>query len=119
MCIRDRSTPGWKEAYKKEIAHATLARLNGNEGMARVCARRAAGIIIGEYLKRCGEPDQTNSAYARLSIFTNIPNLDQKYKLVANHLLLKVDADHKLPLEADLLSEVIWLEKSLLSAQDD
>ncbi len=24
----------------------------GNEGMARVCARRAAGIIIGEYLNR-------------------------------------------------------------------
>jgi hypothetical protein len=105
----------WNVEYKKEIEHAILARLNGNEGMARVCARRAAGIIIGEYLNRLGYSNLTHSAYDRLSLFNNLPNVNQKYKDIANHFLVKVNLEHKLPLEADLIGEVTWLEKSLLT----
>lgn len=36
---------------EKEFAAARYARENGNEGMARVCARRAAGIAIGCWLE--------------------------------------------------------------------
>jgi hypothetical protein len=104
----------WKVGYKKEIEHAIMAHLIGNEGMARVCARRAAGIIIGEYLNRLGYSNLTHSAYSRLSLFTTLPSVDQKYKDIANHFLVKVNLERKLPLEADLISEVMWLEKSLL-----
>ena len=38
--------------------------------MARVCARRAAGIIIGEYLVRRGYPSKSDSAYVRLSVLS-------------------------------------------------
>jgi hypothetical protein len=100
--------------YNKELEHAIFARSNGNEGMARVCARRAAGIIIGEYLNRLGYSSLTNSAYDRLSIFYNLPFVDQGYKDIANHFLIKVNLDHTLPLEADLISDVLWLEKNLL-----
>ena len=31
-----------------EIERAIAARMAGNEGMARVCARRAVGIILGD-----------------------------------------------------------------------
>jgi hypothetical protein len=41
--------------------------------------------------------------------------VDQRYKDVANHFLWRVNREHKLPMDADLISEVIWLEKSLLS----
>jgi hypothetical protein len=109
----------WKVEYKKEVEHAILARLNGNEGMARVCARRAAGIILGEYLNRLGYSNLTYSAYDRLSMFYGLPDINQKYKIIANHFLLKVNQEHKLPLETDLISEVMWLEKSLLQESDD
>ena len=39
-----------KIKYDQEINRAEKARQDGNEGMARVCARRAAGIVVGEYL---------------------------------------------------------------------
>ena len=104
----------WKVKYNYEIEHAISARKNGNEGMARVCARRAAGIIIGEYLNRLGYFNLTHSAYARLTLFYKLPDVDQKYKDIANHFLLRVNPDSQLPLEADLISEVMWLEKSLL-----
>ena len=107
--------PKCEAEYQKEIEHAILARSNGNEGMARVCARRAAGVVIGEYLNRCGYSNLTHSAYARLSIFMNLPNANQKNKEIASHLLLKVNKDHLLPVEADLLNEVMWLKESLLS----
>lgn len=109
----------WKTDYKKEIEHALVARLNGNEGMARVCARRAAGIVIGEYLNHIGYSSLPYNSYDRLCLFNNLPDLDQKYKDIANHFLIKVNLDHKLPLDADLINEVIWLEKSLLSESKD
>jgi hypothetical protein len=111
--------PKWKVEYQKEIEHAIQARSNGNEGMARVCARRAAGVVIGEYLNRCGYSNLTHSAYARLSIFMSLPNANQKSKEIASHLLLKVNKDHLLPMEADLISEVMWLNKSLFSESNE
>jgi hypothetical protein len=104
----------WKVAYNKEINQAIKARHSGKEGMARVCARRAAGIIIGEYLARHGHRNLTNSALERLSLFAQLPEVDQSYKAIANHCLVKVNRKHELPMDSDLISEVIWLEKSLL-----
>lgn len=113
------SKPIWKVEYKKEIDHAILARSDGNEGMARVCARRAAGIIIGEYLKRLGYYGLSNSAYDRLSLFINDPNVKQKYKDIANHFLMKVNPNRNLPMNADLINEAIWLENTLLRDRED
>jgi hypothetical protein len=109
------SKPSWKLDYQYEIDHALLARSAGNEGKARVCARRAAGIIIGEYLGRKGFTELTHSSYDRIARFNDLPDLDQKFKEIANHFLLKVNSDHKLPLDADLIREVMWLEKNLLN----
>jgi hypothetical protein len=47
--------------------------------------------------------------------FNDLPDLDQKFKEIANHFLLKVNPDHKLPMDADLISEAMWLEKTLLN----
>ena len=37
----------WKTQLQKEFEKAQQARVNRNEGQARVCARRAAGIADG------------------------------------------------------------------------
>jgi hypothetical protein len=103
----------WKVEYKKEIERALMSRSDGNEGMARVCARRAAGIIIGEYLDQLGYSDMTISAYNRLSLFTNLPEVNEKYKEIARHFLIKVNLDHNLPVKTDLISDAIWLKENL------
>jgi len=37
---------------ERKLAQAHKARAAGNEGQARVCARRAAGIAVREWYKR-------------------------------------------------------------------
>jgi hypothetical protein len=109
----------WRVEYKQEIERAILARSDGNEGMARVCARRAAGIIIGEYLNRLGYSGMTNSAYDRLSIFNDLPSVEEKYKEIARHFLIKVNLEHNLPVKADLINDVIWLKENLIKNDSD
>ena len=105
----------WKTAYKEELDHAILARSSGNEGMARVCTRREAGLVTGEYLERLGYIDITNSAYDHLTKFINLPSVNPIYKEIARHFLLKVDHDHNLPRHVDLIADVQILEKELLN----
>jgi hypothetical protein len=41
-----RAAGEWEEPIALELARAQAARLAGNEGMARVCSRRAAGLAL-------------------------------------------------------------------------
>ncbi|HSB65071.1 MAG TPA: hypothetical protein VLD65_00750 [Anaerolineales bacterium] len=105
----------WESDYNKELERAEQARLERNEGMARVCARRAAGILIGEYLRRRGVSGLTNSAYDRLTFFNSLQDVDEDCKQVCRHFLLKVNQEHNLPMNADLIHDVIWLKNQLLN----
>jgi hypothetical protein len=109
-----KSKVDWKIECQAEIERGLTARADGNEAMARVCARRAAGIIIGEYFRRNGIDDLNKSAYKRLLFFASLSGEDQQYKEVASHCLLKVGSDRRLPIKVDLLEEVVWLKNSLL-----
>jgi len=111
------STSSWRTGYTQEIARAQSARLAGNEGMARVCARRAAGIVIGEYLHRRGLIRPGPSALQRLKLLESMPDLDPQVKQAVGHLLLSVDKDHRLPPHIDLLSEAQWLAHALLGLE--
>jgi hypothetical protein len=82
--------------------------------MARVCARRAASIIIGEYLSRLGYSNLGTSIYKLFSIFKSISGISEQYKDVVSHFILPVNPDHKLPDQIDLLSEAQWLADHLL-----
>jgi hypothetical protein len=107
-------TRSWKVEYENEISRAIGARSDGNEGMARVCARRAAGIIIGEYLSRRGHKNLKASVYSRLLLFNSLPYMDEAVKEIAGHFLLKVNHDRTLPVDVDLISEAERLAKILL-----
>jgi hypothetical protein len=104
----------WKSNYIKEMTQAEVARSEGNEGMARVCARRAAGIVIGEYFCRKRIQDPGSSAYDRLIVLTKLPDISPKIQEVANHLILRVNPDHTLPIDVDLIAETRWLKHKLL-----
>jgi len=97
-----------------ELDHAISARAEGNEGKARVCARRAAGIAAGEYLNNNGFPDPGPSAYDRLKYLCEIDQIPNEVSQVASHFLIRVTPEHILPMDIDLISEARWLIEKLL-----
>jgi HEPN domain-containing protein len=102
------------EQLEREFALAEQARARGNEGQARVCARRAAGIAIREYLTRRGIRPPSLSAYDLLNLLKDDPLLSPDLKRLADHLTLRVNEEFKLPVEADLIAEARQLCDALL-----
>ena len=98
-----------KEAVRLEIDHALAARENGLEGRARVCSRRAAGYAIRAYLETRGVDTPDISALAIIRQLDSQIGVSSQVKTVAEHLLMRVDEDFKLPVQADLIVEALWL----------
>ncbi len=95
----------WQKDIEAEFEKAGQARARGNEGQARVCARRAAGIAIREYLSRRGIRPPSTSAYDLLNLIKDDPLLSPDLKLIADHLTVRVNEEFKLPINVDLLAE--------------
>ncbi len=98
-----------------EFDRAEKAREENNEGRARVCARRAAGIAAREYLNRRGQKVRTRSAYDLLKILVDDPDLPPDTRLSASNLLLQVNVEFKLPPGIDLLKEAKNLCRQLFA----
>ena len=94
-----------KFALQQEFEKAQQARINKNEGQARVCARRAAGIAIRDYLTRNGTRVPSMSAYDLLNLLKEDALIPTDLKLIADHLTLRVTEEFKLPIDADLIAE--------------
>lgn len=105
----------WSDQVEEELRQAEIARRDGNEGRARVCARRAAGIIVAEYLERINRPATGPSAYDRLRFFCSQEDLPSHARQVASHFLERVTTEWTLPIDADLLAEARWLADELLN----
>jgi HEPN domain-containing protein len=103
-----------REQLEREFTLAEQARARGNEGQARVCARRAAGIAIREYLLRQGIRPPSASAYDLLNLLKDDPRLPSDLKQLADHLTLRVTEDFQLPVNADLIAEARMLCEALL-----
>ena len=104
----------WQEQLEKEFQAAQRARAKGNEGQARVCARRAAGIAIREYLARQGIRPPSTSAVDLLNLLKEDPRLSPDLKRIADHLTLRVTEEFKLPVDVDLVAEAKALCDKLL-----
>jgi len=107
-------TGAWEDEFQNEINHARLARSAGNEGKARVCARRAAGIVSREFLLRRGKATSESSAYERLQMLARESDTLPEVLAVVDHMLIRVTPEHQLPIDADLIREAEWLAKTLL-----
>ena len=105
-----------------ELRQAEQARAGGNEGMARVCARRAAGIAIRGFYQARGEQVRSTSAVDLLEQIRSDGRLPADIHTVAGHLLQHVTPEYQLPIPADLLAETRWLVHALqeqLNRSDD
>jgi HEPN domain-containing protein len=97
--------PDWQSEIQAEFERAAQARQRSNEGQARVCARRAAGIAVREYLARRGIHPPSTSAYDLLNLIQKDPLLPSGLRQIAEHLTVRVTEEFKLPVDADLVAE--------------
>ena len=104
----------WQAQINAEFEKAEQARARGNEGQARVCARRASGLAIREYLTRQGIRPPSVSAYDLLIDLKEDSQLSSDLRVIADHLTLRVTEEFKLPVDADLIAEARTFCESLL-----
>ncbi|HEX8992502.1 MAG TPA: hypothetical protein VF784_12555 [Anaerolineales bacterium] len=95
----------WRTDIESEFEKANRARLAGNEGQARVCARRAAGIAAREYFLRRGSPVRTPSAYEVLQAVAADADVPARVRVASAWLTRRVDEEFKLPPDVDLVAE--------------
>ena len=115
----DISNSSWKQLTHTELELAENARNGGNEGRARVCARRAAGHVASEYLRRQGILLSTDSALVKLRFLTDYPKLTSNEVNLIQHFLIHITPEHELPIDADLIAEVHLLAQQLLGESLD
>lgn len=104
----------WKTALQREFEMAEAARARGNEGQARVCARRAAGIALRVYFQQRAIAIRTSSAYDLLQEFMELEETPPDLREIAAHLTLRVTEEFKLPLAVDLVQEARTLCERIL-----
>lgn len=108
----------WLIEIHRELDKGEFARAMGNEGMARVCARRAAAIALGEYFHRSGLTGFGSSVYERINLYKSLATSTDRAVEIADHLLLRVNEDHNLPIEIDLIEETRWFIEHLQRQMD-
>ena len=94
-----------KLQIKEELLLAKQSRLEGNEGRARVCARRAAGAAVKEHLVKMGITQKQENAIQSMLILAQKETLPVRVQEAIDWLVQRVNQDHNLPLEVDLIHE--------------
>ncbi len=105
--------PKAKSKIAEELARGDAARRAGLEGRARVCARRAAGAAVREYLELRGVEAPGSSAYDLLAYLKDLPEITPAARQAAERLLSRVDEAFSLPVDVDLLADAGWLANEL------
>ena len=106
------------EKIQAEINRAEAARAEGNEGQARVCARRAAGWAVGVYgREQLGEGSRWH-AYHNLIWLQSQEQIPSDLRDAAGRLTTRVDVDHSLPHVEDPLEDARMIITALLTGMD-
>ncbi len=107
------------EKIRSELEAGKRAQERGNEGMARVCARRAAGWAVKAFLEEQGIPLPAKSSFQRLLYLKDSDLLPRESRESIERLTLSLEKDDTQgksywPLDVDLLDEARQLVQALL-----
>ncbi len=97
--------PDVRQSIEKELENAERARQRQNAGMARVCARRAAGLAAQDFLSRQGIVLRKGNAYNALKLLVTYPGLPAELHTAAEHLTMTVSQEFTLPENVDLIAD--------------
>ncbi len=106
-----------KEQILSELNAARQARSAGNEGMARVCARRAAGWAIGVRFHDQISPAATANAYLLLAWLKEQEAVDESLRAAADRLTTRITEDHELPHPEDPLEDAAHIVRAMLDGE--
>ena len=109
--------PEIRAQIEEELRRAEAARAAGNEGRARVCARRAAGAALRSNVQRSGGVAKSSSAVDALRAARESQGLTERAREAADRLLVKVGEDFNLPYPWDLIAEARALIVELAEAE--
>ena len=99
-----------------ELQMAADARSTGHEGKARVWARRAAGRAIRRWQERRGILEGVQSAHRLLHETSLNSSLPPHICAAAAHLVLRINEEHELPVNSDVLDDARVLVNFFFSA---
>ncbi len=88
-----------RDEIQKELNRARAAQQEGNAGMARVCARRAAGIAIRK------SKGQGGSAVEQLRGLARDESAPELIRQAAARLCATVQEDHTLPFDENPIQD--------------
>ena len=103
----------------EELQAAEAARAEGNEGKARVCARRAAGYAIRAYYRQSKGSGWTGSALQQLKTLRDDHAQPESLRAAAQRLTTQVNHDHAMPFEEDVLGDARLLVAALSVTKDE
>lgn len=99
---------------RTELVRAREARANGNEGMARVCARRAVGWTIRLRYAHHFQANDTRSAFMMLEWFRDRSGAPPSLRKAAERLTVRINEGHELLHDQDALVDARLLLSALL-----
>ncbi|MBN2043520.1 MAG: hypothetical protein JW757_00765 [Anaerolineales bacterium] len=108
------------QKIKSELLNGKKSQAEGNEGRARVCARRAAGWAIQEFLLQNGEPIPSTIALELIKYFAALEDHPEQVYQTLERLTIRVAKDSfeeeaYYPIAGvDLVKEANWLIQELL-----
>jgi hypothetical protein len=95
----------WLYRFNTELNAARQARADGNEGRARVCARRALGLAVREYYQRNGEDLSGTSIYQAIAHMAVDPVIPGDWVELVKVFMLRANPDGSLPIDVDLVDQ--------------
>ncbi len=96
------------------LQDAMQSRRRGNEGRARVSARRAAGFAISLEAQRQDLSRAPQSAYKLLRWYAQREDLQPELRAAAQRLIARVGPDFRLPHREDPLQDAARIVTALL-----
>jgi hypothetical protein len=103
-----------KQAIHRELVDANRARIDGNEGRARVCARRAAGWAVSLTRSLNEKREIEANAYEMLQWLVQQVDTADDVRSAATRLTARVSLDHTLPFPEDPLEDARMVVEALL-----
>jgi hypothetical protein len=103
-----------KAQIEKEFMSASHARKAGNEGMVRVCARRAAGIAISFWLEQNQRQGWGMDAMSRLRNLQHDDSMPQHIHDAAMRLTTKITRQFTAPFSTDPIDDSYAIINHLL-----
>lgn len=99
--------------YQTEIQNALNAREQGLDGRARVCARRAAGLLAKIWLDANLPGPRDPNLLTCLKELSTLDLIHADLQNLISHFTTTVDANYRLPGQMDLLTDLTDLQNGL------